>query len=512
LRSSANQILQTALALRLSPGERFRLLRQPLPPGITSVIEMASGAPQALKDAAVELGESEAVVLEAARFYLEQMLFAAPDADAYRILGVPPQAEQDQIRLHHRLLQRWLHPDRALAGDASVFATRVNQAWSRLRTPALREEYDAALMGNGQAGVDVPAPSPAFARWSYEDDGAPRQGRRSRWLFAAALACSVVLAVLVARHEDAAPVGEWDETAATAETAASTPVSTDDSGEVGMLSDALADRASAPKPATQRPIPVAPADARKGAPQVAKEPSPAAPAPAAIRAAVTDARPRIQARSPVDPPQPRPAMSPLRVATAAVKQARTPEVAAPPPARAPASPSVPEPRRMAMTPPSPPPQAPLASPMAFQPKPQVAVPVMLATAGEAAPPAQAPAAAPPAPPRDGDPAVLLDRMRKAERRVAEVAAYLSASPGAAPLWNDVQAQTEADRLRRRLGVRDGAPLQLLAPNWQLRPTDASYSATYRCDRCGVGEGRLEVRLVWREGLWLVRDIEMGPSA
>jgi hypothetical protein len=53
---------------------------------------------------------------------------------------------------------------------------------------------------------------------------------------------------------------------------------------------------------------------------------------------------------------------------------------------------------------------------------------------------------------------------------------------------------------------------LLAPDWQLRPTDASYSGTYRCDGCDNAQVRLQVQLVWREGLWLVRGVGLGPSA
>jgi hypothetical protein len=116
------------------------------------------------------------------------------------------------------------------------------------------------------------------------------------------------------------------------------------------------------------------------------------------------------------------------------------------------------------------------------------------------------------PPGEGSPAVLLDRMHKAEQRVAQVTAYLSATPGASPMWNDVRTQVDADRVRQRLALRQGEALQLAMPNWQLRPDNASFSGTYRCARCGIREGRLEVKLVWREGLWLVRGVDLGPSA
>src|SRR5690606_7814561 len=192
--------LETALALHRAPGERFRLRERPLPPDLVHVMEVASGSPQALAMAAKELGEDEDTVLEAARFYLEQMLFAAPDADAYRILGVAPDANTDLVRTHHRWLQRWLHPDRAQAGDASVYATRVNQAWATLRSPESRHQYDVKLAEARMAGASAPLPATTVRYWEAEEV-APNYGRRSRWLLATALCACAVLAVLIVRHE-----------------------------------------------------------------------------------------------------------------------------------------------------------------------------------------------------------------------------------------------------------------------------------------------------------------------
>jgi hypothetical protein len=113
-----------------------------------------------------------------------------------------------------------------------------------------------------------------------------------------------------------------------------------------------------------------------------------------------------------------------------------------------------------------------------------------------------------------DPVVMFNRMRQAEQRVAQVTAYLAAKPGAAPMWNDPQTEAEAARLRTQLNARKGTKLELMRPSWRLQADSASLSADYRCrsaanDPC---EGRLDVKLVWREGLWLVRDVGLGPSA
>ena len=165
LRSPTAQLLETALALHRTPGERFRLRERPLPEGIIHILEIASGSPQAVAAAAAETGEEAPDVVEASRFYLEQVLFAVEGADAYRILGVAPDAAHDTIRLHHRWLQRWLHPDRAQAGDATVFATRVNQAWAQLRTPDLRHDYDVRLAEARLAGARSGCSQRCSQRW-----------------------------------------------------------------------------------------------------------------------------------------------------------------------------------------------------------------------------------------------------------------------------------------------------------------------------------------------------------
>ena len=468
MRSPASHILETALALRRAPGERFRLLVQPLPPGLVHVLEIAAAAPSALQAAAADSGESESVVLEAARFYLEQVLFAAPDADAYRLLGVAPDALDVDIRTHHRWLQRWLHPDRALAGDASVFATRVNQAWSQLRTQALRHEYDVRLAEARLENAVAPLSTATLRRW-HDEEAVPRHGRRSRWLFAAALTSCAALAVLIVRHEDENDLASWDTPAADA---VPTESAVAERSELDPLARALASPPPARPGARER---------RDAPPQVEAS---------QVVAAATIAK--DQGGPPAKNPAPLP------------RQVLPPILAGPRVA------SVPSARRPMPSPPG---------SVAMAPAPMKVVAVVTATPN---PPAMAIATIEPVPPppmaatpvavrSEADPAVLLDRMRKAEQRVTQVAAYLAATPGAAPLWNDVRTQGSADRLRQQLAAGQGGVLLFAAPNWQLRPDNASFSGTYRCARCGIPEGRLNVQLIWREGLWLVRGVGLAPS-
>lgn len=79
-------------------------------------------------------------------FFIEQVLLAH-NASHYRVLGVEPGAGAETIKEHHRLLMRLFHPDRQTAPDerTDAFATRINQAYTVLRSPGSRADYDFSL-------------------------------------------------------------------------------------------------------------------------------------------------------------------------------------------------------------------------------------------------------------------------------------------------------------------------------------------------------------------------------
>ena len=141
---ATGEALEWALALLRAPSERHALRERPLPGGMDRLLGLAAGVTsQASADAARALGESEAILRDAARFYAREVLFF-PQANAYRVLGLEQSADSGQIKAHHRLLQQWLHPDRARSEDDSVFSARVNSAWNHLRTEERRQVYDLA--------------------------------------------------------------------------------------------------------------------------------------------------------------------------------------------------------------------------------------------------------------------------------------------------------------------------------------------------------------------------------
>jgi len=65
--------------------------------------------------------------------------------DAYKILQVDPEAEDEVIQAAYRRLARKYHPDLAEAEDAERRMAAINAAWELLGTPGSRAAYDQRL-------------------------------------------------------------------------------------------------------------------------------------------------------------------------------------------------------------------------------------------------------------------------------------------------------------------------------------------------------------------------------
>ena len=110
---------QQARALQDAPETLFALRAAPLPEGMTALIRLASaGGPEA----------------DTAGAYLQAVCLYA-GSPPWRCLGLAPGADPALAKEHHRLLIKWLHPDRN--PEAQVLAERVNAAWQALKAGAL---------------------------------------------------------------------------------------------------------------------------------------------------------------------------------------------------------------------------------------------------------------------------------------------------------------------------------------------------------------------------------------
>jgi hypothetical protein len=121
-------VIELALDLARMPALARSSATPPLPLNIIELMRIAAASPEACHAAAAQTGEPKPVVIEAARFYLQQVLFR-PDADCYRILGIKPTASRATARDHMRWLLEWLHPDRNHNSWDNVYAERVLRAW-----------------------------------------------------------------------------------------------------------------------------------------------------------------------------------------------------------------------------------------------------------------------------------------------------------------------------------------------------------------------------------------------
>ncbi len=436
--------LAVALELLRAPSMRIALRQRPLPTDVGELIELAAGESGRVERAAAKLREAPERVLEAARFYVREVLLFA-GADAYRVLGVAPCASAEQIKLHHRLLQHWLHPDRRGNESESAFATRINAAWSELRLPERRAAYDGRQPSDAEGFRRMlvnqwrPAPVP--------------EPRNLGWLVATVSAVFCVWLVVLVNRQATAPAPEWKPVRNQAaepelnsiagsfqKALENAGVMAEPEGEAGVaLLRGRSEKEGKPRPPQTAAVPRPKAGALERSPQMQMPAKAAksAPGPTAVsRPAYTEwvdeRRPAVVAStvSAVMPPQ-RPAQA-------------TPRIAASP--------------------------------------------------GPAAPMVEA-----------AETTDLVERVSLLRRRTSELLRYLGGASGPAPpIWRSVAAQDRAVALRTRLGsgrVRFGEPA------WRIASGRASMTTLVRTQRTGAGLV-LRAEFVWRNDMWLVETLHI----
>ena len=143
------EALEAALAMLRRPQLAKLAQQSSLPRGITLLLEVAAGEPEALESAQTLTGRPEPLLRSAASFFMEQVLLGRR-GDSYRILGAGSGATSAELRRHMALILKWLHPDRVQPGgevqhfDQSALAGLVTAAWENLKTGERRAAYDAS--------------------------------------------------------------------------------------------------------------------------------------------------------------------------------------------------------------------------------------------------------------------------------------------------------------------------------------------------------------------------------
>lgn len=201
----SNSLTEMALAFYREP-VRFREFKDPDRPlggDAEPLLRLAAGSNPESLQLPPDLADQDEWQA-AARFFVQQVLLA-PGADYYRLHGLPHQADAVEIRSHHRLLMRLVHPDRAHTDDAwqTAAAARINQAHTTLRDPEKRAEYNRQIALSAQHAGAAPRtqPSGTPARYAPGRDvrrsgDTPRTRYVWRHLPQASLAATALLALV----------------------------------------------------------------------------------------------------------------------------------------------------------------------------------------------------------------------------------------------------------------------------------------------------------------------------
>lgn len=502
--------LEWALALLRSPAERYRLRQRPLPPGVDALLAIAANAaPDALDSEGARLRESAETLREAARFYAREVLFHA-EADAYRSLGVVPEATTEQIKIHHRLLQAWLHPDREQSGDDSVFAARINTAWNQLRSPDRRAAYDAERASTRPATDVEPEAAgmapPPVSLWHPPAPAAPALGRRRhRLLVFGLLGACLLLGGLVLRESERVPE-PWSLPGAQGRPSEQ-PVPASALPEVAPASGRVSRRPD-PEIAIATPTPTIefseqPADALQTAAPIDAGPATREPSsrlvlatgvPEAHMPAVSESRQSTEAgQHRVRPRGGRPAAAPM-VAEAVAPLAQRP--APNDPGTAPAPRETPTARLAATA------GTPVAAPeTAPEPSRDSLFGRLRQAFGR-----RSHTRATPDLGVEGD--VAFERIQQARQVGQQLLRYLaSANRTPPPIWDSAATLDRADGLRN--GLHHAGSPRLGAPHWRIGKTSAVLTSDYRIG--GAVQGTLTAAVVWREDRWLVTSVALETA-
>ncbi|MEO5963310.1 MAG: DnaJ domain-containing protein [Thermomonas sp.] len=418
---------------------------------MATVLQIAAGvSAEALADAAKRTGETQADVLDAARFYLREILFYQ-GADAYRMLGLAHDAGPEKIRSHYRLLQQWLHPDRHTSDWDAIFASRVNIAWNQLRTPAKRAEYDAQLPSEDRGSRSRPSRSMSASLAPTSDASMQGDGdswHRDRWRRRAPVlalgAVCVLLGIAAVRDMQRTPDGGLDQHGNFDAPAEGVPPSVVLQVPKRSNSD-IAKVVIEPKKRPRRVTPVLKPEARVRLPQ---------------QVLATVATP---ARVPVQTSGILPAAKPMAIAPHTTQSSKQPQLASAKPA-------------------------------------PIAVSTEMPVAMEPARPAVASVAVV----KPATPSASPHQVWQAQQTGKQLLAFVSSRSNLIPpIWDSPGVQARA--IQMRTALQDSGAVRGGESHWRVGETAAAMSTQMQA---GNAQQQLRVALVWREQRWLVSSLAL----
>lgn len=529
--------LEQALALLHSPAQRFTVRARPLAEGIEQVIQLAPGGQPALGQTASRLGLTDADLLEAVRFYLQQTLFEA-EPDAYRTLGVAADAAIDRIHRNYRELQRWLHPDRRGTEWEALYASRLNWAWSQLRDARARQRYDAQRNQSQRDALSLGnSPGGQAAAWTaiaLAPARTPAYFIKRAALALSLLSCAGLLYLALVRQDAMRSVNAGDATAthwggAQDLRVPAIAVERSPSASAAVVVKAVAD---SPAPA------LAPQSRSPAKAALAPPPSPILRLPG-VQMSAADLRPptpRLIAAVP-DLPSALPQIPPpaARISRSAPSNSRltTHDASA---ASTPADAAISynlrrgaHPIRISPERAEPPVSVLRRTTSQANASAATVAPHSRSVSGAARQVSQPPRIAPP-PPASSEafaPAAavastlstpeLLARVGSARDCVRDLVAYIRGRDAADSAWRDAappfNARQARHALRQRLGAQAASQFALDPPRWRLSGNNAALEAGYHVsDAHRLAEhGHFRVDMAWHGQAWQLEHVELEPQ-
>jgi hypothetical protein len=138
--STPDSALQQALQLHREPGLLFAMQGRVLPSDMARVLRIVSDE-SAAQAHARPLSLNPADLQQQCANYLRAVCLHA-GSEPLRCLALNDAHDLRLAKEHHRLLMKWLHPDRN--ANQHVFAERVNQAWTQLKNGRLSQRLPVA--------------------------------------------------------------------------------------------------------------------------------------------------------------------------------------------------------------------------------------------------------------------------------------------------------------------------------------------------------------------------------
>jgi hypothetical protein len=137
--------IRLALELYKNPTLSRSVMSRPIPPDLLSVLRVVGGSENDRIKASALQDTSPELLRNACAFYLQSLMFGGRSSDK-RLLGLPAHFSVETLRLHKRLILKWLHPDVNSNKWENQLCNRVVDAAARLETTEIVKINNSAML------------------------------------------------------------------------------------------------------------------------------------------------------------------------------------------------------------------------------------------------------------------------------------------------------------------------------------------------------------------------------